>query len=92
MTERLFTKECEVDQNIFPLPFSEGLGVFLMGKGRNFLFTHPGSNYPGLLCWLIGWPELGTGAVVMTNGAGLENGIFIAIEIISSIDNEYNKL
>ncbi len=92
MTERLFTKECEVDQNIFPLPFSEGLGVFLMGKGRNFLFTHPGSNYPGLLCWLIGWPELGTGAVVMTNGAGLENGIFIAIEIVSSIDNEYNKL
>lgn len=91
MTKRLFTTECEIDQNNFPLPFSEGLGVFLMGKGRNILFTHPGSNYPGLLCWLIGWPELGTGAVVMTNGAGLENGIFIAIEIVSAIDIEYNK-
>lgn len=92
MTERLFTKECEIDQNSFPLPFTEGLGVFLMGEGRDFLFAHPGTNYPGLLCWLVGWPELGTGAVVMTNGAGIINGLVIAIEIVSAIDNEYNKL
>jgi len=91
MTELLFTKQCEIDQNSFPLPFTEGLGVFLMGEGRDLLFTHPGSNNPGLLCWLVGWPELGTGAVVMTNGPGIMNGLFIAVEIASAIDNEYNK-
>ena len=62
-----------------------------MGEGRGLLFTHPGSNNPGLLCWLVGWPELGTGAVVMTNGPGIMNGLFIAVEIASAIDNEYNK-
>ena len=92
ITKRLFTKECEIDQKLFPLPFSEGLGVFLMGEGRDLLFTHPGTNYPGLFCWLIGWPELGTGAVVMTNGPGPVNGLVLAIEIVSAINNEYNQL
>jgi CubicO group peptidase (beta-lactamase class C family) len=88
MTKRLFHKECEVDQNQKPLPFSQGLGVFLMGEGRDMLFTHPGSNNPGLQCWLIGWPELGTGTVVMTNGA---NGMFLEIESINAIIQEYNN-
>jgi CubicO group peptidase (beta-lactamase class C family) len=88
MTKQLFSKECEIDQKKMPLPFSEGLGVFLMGEGRDLLFSHPGSNNPGLNCWLIGWPELGTGAVVMTNGA---NGLFLAVEIISAFNNENNK-
>ena len=88
MTKQLFSKECEIDRKKMPLPFSEGLGVFLMGEGRDLLFSHPGSNNPGLNCWLIGWPELGTGAVVMTNGA---NGLFLAVEIISAFNNEYNK-
>ena len=59
-----------------------------MGEGRDLLFIHPGSNNPGLICWLIGWPKLGTGAVVMTNGA---KGLFLAIEIIEAINFEYNK-
>lgn len=88
MTKRLFTKECEIDQKIFPLPFKEGLGVFLMGEGKDRLFTHPGNNYPGLNCWLIGWPERGTGAVIMGN-----SGMYgrLNIEIISAINMEYNK-
>lgn len=91
MTKRLFTKECEIDQNMFPLPFSEGLGVFLMGEGRDFLFTHPGSNGPGSLGFLVGWPERGTGAVVMANGPGMVDGFLILMEIVSAINIEYNK-
>ena len=91
MTKRLFTKECDIDQKNFPLPFSDGLGVFLMGEGKDILFTHPGSNYPGSLCFLVGWPERGTGAVVMTNGPGLIDGFVIAMEIVSAIDIVYNE-
>jgi CubicO group peptidase (beta-lactamase class C family) len=89
MTKLMFQRVCEIDQKQKPLPFSQGLGVFLMGEGRDLLFTHPGSNSPGLQCWLIGWPERGTGTVVMTNGA---NGMFLEIEIIDAINYEYNKL
>jgi CubicO group peptidase (beta-lactamase class C family) len=89
MTRQLFTKECEIDQKIMPLPFDEGLGVFLMGEGKDLLFTHPGNNYPGLNCWLIGWPERGTGAVIMSNAA---NFGLLSVEIICAINNEYNQL
>ncbi len=89
MVRRLFTKVCKIDQTWAPLPFSEGLGVFLMGEGEDLLFTHPGTNNPGLICWPIAWPKQGTGAVVMTNGA---NGLFLSIEILEAINNEYNKL
>lgn len=87
MTKLMFQKACEIDQEQKPLPFSQGLGVFLLGEGRDLLFTHPGSNNPGLECWLIGWPERGIGAVVMTNGA---NGMFLEVEIINAIIAEYN--
>jgi CubicO group peptidase (beta-lactamase class C family) len=88
MTKQMFTKECEIDQKRFPLPFDEGLGVFLMGKEKDLLFTHPGNNYPGLNCWPIGWPERGTGAVVMCN-----SGMYgrLNIEIITAINEEYNE-
>jgi CubicO group peptidase (beta-lactamase class C family) len=84
----LFNKECEIDQKAIPLPFFEGLGVFLMGEGKDLVFTHPGENFPGFICWLIGWPERGTAAVIMINGA---QGFMLAMEIISAINLEYNK-
>lgn len=87
-TKLMFQKVCEIDQKQKPLPFSQGLGVFVMGEGRDLLFTHPGSNSPGLQCWLIGWPERETGAVIMTNGA---NGIFFEVEIINAIIQGYNR-
>ncbi len=88
MVKMMFQKICEIDRKNIPLPFFQGLGVFLMDEGRDLLFTHPGSNNPGLQCWLIGWPERGTGAVVMTNGA---NGMFLEVEIINAIILLYNK-
>lgn len=68
--------------------FHEGLGVLLKGEGRNLVVLHPGSNYPGLNCWLIGWPERGTGAVVMSNG-GVYG--FLGAEVVEAIDHEYNR-
>jgi len=88
MTRRLFNKEFDLDPRMFGLPLSEGLGVFLMGEGKHLLFMHPGSNLPGLNCWLIGWLERGTAVVLMTNGA---KGEVLAMEIIAAINNEYNK-
>lgn len=88
MTRRLLNKEVDLDPRMFGIQFSEGLGVLVMGDGKDQLFTHPGSNLPGLNCWLIAWPERGTGAIVMTNGA---EGEVLAMEIIAAIIMEYNK-
>nr|NQU90520.1 beta-lactamase family protein [Bacteroidota bacterium] len=86
--KQLFTREFDLDPNMFGLPLSEGLGVFLMGEGKDFLFMHPGSNLPGLNCWLIGWPLHGTALVIMTNGT---MGEVLSMEIISAINIEYNR-
>ncbi|UCE07375.1 MAG: hypothetical protein JSW07_04920 [bacterium] len=73
---------------MFGIPLGEGLGVMLYGEGENFVFAHPGSNYPGMNCWLLGYPETGRGTVIMTNGA---MGEVLAMEIIAAINREYNK-
>ena len=88
MTKQLLNKEFDLDPNMFGMPISEGLGVFIMNEYSDLLFMHPGSNLPGLNCWLIGWPEKETAAVVMTNGA---NGEILAMEIISAINLVYNQ-
>lgn len=80
-TKMLFNKEFDLDPQMFGIPLSEGLGVLLMGEGEELSFAHPGSNLPGLNCWLIGWPEKNRGIVVMTNGA---QGELLAMEIISA--------
>jgi CubicO group peptidase (beta-lactamase class C family) len=89
MIRQLFNKEFDLDPKMFGLPISEGLGVLVMAEDKNLLFAHPGSNLPGLNCWLIGWPELGKATIVMTNGA---KGELLAMEIISAIILEYNKI
>jgi len=82
----LLNKELDLDPKMFGLPIGEGLGVMLMDKGNNVLFTHPGSNLPGSNCWLIASPQTGKGAIVMTNGAG---GEILEIEIITAISKEF---
>ena len=59
-----------------------------MGEGKDLLFMHPGNNFPGLNCRLIGWPNRGTAAIIMTNG---EKGELLAKEIITTINWKYNK-
>jgi CubicO group peptidase (beta-lactamase class C family) len=86
-TKQLLTKVSDIDPgNILSLA-SEGLGVFLMGEGKDLAFIHPGENGPGFTCWLMGWPERGTGVVIMTNGI---HGHDLSMEIISAIHREYN--
>jgi CubicO group peptidase (beta-lactamase class C family) len=83
---QMFHKEADLDPKIFGFPIGQGLGVMLMGKGKDFSFAHPGSNYPGTTCWLVGYPELGRGAVIMANGV---NGDMLSLEILPAISNEY---
>jgi CubicO group peptidase (beta-lactamase class C family) len=85
---QMFSKELDLDPKMFGMPLSEGLGVILYGEGENFAFAHPGSNFPGTNCWLIGYPETGKGVVIMTNGA---QGEILAMEIISAFNREYSK-
>jgi CubicO group peptidase (beta-lactamase class C family) len=89
MAHRMFRKELDLDPGMFGgLPLGEGLGVMLYGEGENLVFAHPGSNFPGMNCWLFGYPKTGRGLVVMTNGA---QGEILALEIISAVNREYSR-
>jgi CubicO group peptidase (beta-lactamase class C family) len=88
MVRRMFTKVLDLDSAMFGIPLGEGLGVFLYGEEDNLVFAHPGSNSPGMNCWLFGYPKTGRGLVVMTNGA---QGEILAMEIISAVNREYAR-
>jgi|WetSurMetagenome_2_1015567.scaffolds.fasta_scaffold425006_1 hypothetical protein len=64
-----------------------GFGVFLMGKGENKYFVHPGSNNSGTNCVLAASTSSGNGVIIMTNGI---SGEYLSMEIIASIAKEYN--
>ena len=71
------------------LPFfsqEKGLGVFVAGSGRGLSFSHPGQNVPGTTSWLLAYPELGQGAIIMTNGV---KGDMLILEIISALAAAY---
>jgi CubicO group peptidase (beta-lactamase class C family) len=83
---RMLSREVDLDPRLFGFPMAEGLGVFLMGSGRGLCFSHPGQNFPGATSWLLAYPELGQGAVIMTNGA---KGDLLTLEIISALAAVY---
>lgn len=66
---------------------SQGLGVFILDTPSGPGFCHPGFNSPGTTSFLIGFPSVGKGAVVMTNGA---MGLNLSFEILSGIAREYS--
>lgn len=80
-------KELDLDPALLGFPLGEGLGVLLRGTGQDLSFLHPGDNYPGASCWLVGFPGLGKGAVIMTNGA---KGNLLAMELLAAIGKEYH--
>ena len=82
MARHMFHREIDLDPNIIGHPCGTGLGVFLLGKEENCYFLSPGENYPGSTCWLIGIPDLGKGAVIMTNGA---KGNQLAMEVLIAL-------
>jgi CubicO group peptidase (beta-lactamase class C family) len=86
MAQTMFQAAVDLDPRIFGSPVSDGLGIFVKGKGPTLTFLHPGNNFPGSICWLVGFPEQGKGAVVMLNGA---NGEMLALEILVALAGLY---
>jgi CubicO group peptidase (beta-lactamase class C family) len=84
---RMLGKELDLDPQMLGVPLGQGLGTLLYGENESLVFLHPGSNLPGMTCWLSGQPETGKGAVIMTNGA---MGEVLALEIVSAIVREYD--
>lgn len=68
MVCQMFHKEIGLDPKaIGGVQAWQGLGVFIV-EGDKFYIFSVGDNFPGSTCWVVGIPELGKGAVVMTNG------------------------
>lgn len=63
-----------------------GLGLFFADSGRGLTFYHGGEN-EGFLNYFVMFPEIGQGAVIMTNGA---NGAALLVEIAHAIGAEYD--
>jgi CubicO group peptidase (beta-lactamase class C family) len=84
---QMFSKELDLDPKILGVPLGQGMGSFLHGTDGDLVFLHPGSNFPGMTCWLSGQPETGKGVVIMTNGA---MGEVLALEIVPAILREYD--
>lgn len=78
--------ELDLDPSLLGMPLREGLGVLLSAEDEPLWFGHPGDNYPGASCWVVGYPALGTGIVIMTNGA---MGNLLAMEILPGFAAAY---
>ncbi|MBI4956765.1 MAG: beta-lactamase family protein [Myxococcales bacterium] len=63
-----------------------GLGMFLREDSGELAFFHAGHNPPGFHAFLVMYPKLGKGAVVMANregsSAALMNELFAAIAVV----------
>ena len=64
-----------------------GLGVLLIGENKNIAFLHNGYNSPGSVCIVIGFPEVGKGAVIAANSA---KGEQLYLEIIATLAHNLN--
>lgn len=65
---------------------SYGVGFHLAGQGPDLRFVHTGATW-GSTCILWAYPEMGDGAVIMTNSASAQG--IILFEVLLSIAAEY---
>jgi len=84
--QAMFRPAVELDPRLFGFPLSDGLGLFIKGQGPGLAILHPGNNFPGSICWLIGFPGRREGAIFMLNGA---NGEALAFEILMALSRVY---
>lgn len=63
-----------------------GLGPAVAGSGDDLRFSHGGGN-EGFRCFVVGWPNRGQGAAVMTNS---DTGGGLAQEVLRSIARAYD--
>jgi len=50
----------------------QALGMFLLEKDDNLFFTHPGTNMPGAVCFMVGSSSAGQGLIIMSNAIKAE--------------------
>jgi CubicO group peptidase (beta-lactamase class C family) len=68
-----------------PVLNNHGLGPRVENAGEALQFNHAGGN-AGFRCFMVGYPGLEQGAVVMTNG---DNGGILMLEVVRSIARAY---
>lgn len=83
---RMLSVELQLDPALLGMPLGQGLGAFVGGEGRGSFFLHPGDNEPGATSWLVAYPELAQGVVIMTNG---RLGNLLAMEIVTALAATY---
>lgn len=82
---KLFSKKVAVEMlTVQKAPY--GLGVELEGSGTSLQFSHAGSN-AGFRAYVVMFPAIGKGAVVMTNA---DAGDAVTSNLITSIATEYH--
>ncbi len=74
-----------VQEMLTPQIDIQGLGFLIEDASDNLFFHLRGSN-PGYICFMVGYPVRGEGAVVMTNS---ENGAYLIEEIMRGISAAY---
>jgi CubicO group peptidase (beta-lactamase class C family) len=74
-----------VELMLTPVKEGVGLGLFVRGSGQEFQFSHGGGN-EGFRCFMLAYPRMGQGAVVMTNS---DLGGDLIPELLRSLSAEY---
>ncbi|WP_282420709.1 serine hydrolase [Polyangium sp. 15x6] len=78
--------QATAEQMLTPVKDGIGLGPYISGSGRSLQFGHGGTT-TGFLCSFTMYPEIGVGAVVMTNNE--EGGQALLPEIQLALAAEY---
>lgn len=86
LAHSLINKELKLPFKFYKQTAYMGPGVLLIGKNKNLAFLHNGYNSPGSVCIVIGFPEIGKGAVIASNSA---NGERLYLEIIATLSDNY---
>jgi CubicO group peptidase (beta-lactamase class C family) len=86
LTDQLFSKELLLPFKFYKQTAYMGLGVLLIGDDTDLAFIHNGYNTPGSVCIVIGFPEIGKGAVIASNSA---NGEDLYQEVLATLAEIY---
>lgn len=86
LMDNLITKELELPFKFYNQTAYMGLGVLLIGDNEKLGFIHNGYNSPGSVCIVVGFPEIGKGAVIASNSA---NGEQLYLEVIATLAEKY---
>ncbi len=86
MIREMFKPQIKLEPTKFFGWTGQGLGTFLINKGKDLFFIHPGTNSPGAVCMMIGNPISGQGLVIMSNGI---MGELLHLEILFAVSKTY---